>query len=130
MLAFLGDIVAVAGLYADLDHFNAMASKRIKGAKTCIKMVKNSDRVATVLSDILGDVCAIISGSMGASLAYIIIGYSGAVGFTTFLIIALVGAAVSGVTVVAKAIAKKIAIKNSTKIVFGFGKFLSVFKKD
>ena len=130
LIAFLGDIVAVAALSADLDHFNAMASKRVKGARMCIKMVRNRDRVSTVLSDILGDVCAIVSGSVGASLAYIIINQGEHMGFLQVLIIALVGASISGVTVCAKAIAKRLAMKNSTKIIFTFGKFLSLFKKD
>jgi len=128
-IAFLGDIVAVAVAYADLGHFNAMASRKIKGAKSCIKLVKNSDRVSSILSDVLGDVTGIISGALGISLAIIIIADGYMTTFEEALIIALTGATIAAVTVMVKSVAKKIAIRNNAKIVFAVGRMLSVFRK-
>ena len=129
LIAFLGDIVAMAVSYAELPPFTAMASRRIKGAKICIKLINNCDKIASILSDVLGDVCAIISGVVGASMALIIV--SGGI-FTPFeqtLILVTVTATVSAVAVSVKSLAKKIAIHNSTSIVFAVGKFVSLFTK-
>lgn len=127
LIAFMGDIIAVAVAYAELAPFNAMASRKIKGAKTCIKLIKNSDKVSSILSDVLGDVCGIISGVVGASLAFIL--YSEG-NFTTSeqaLILVTVTATIAAIAVSVKSMAKKLAIKNSTKIVFAVGKLISVF---
>ncbi|MCL2755609.1 MAG: hypothetical protein FWE45_00980 [Firmicutes bacterium] len=129
LIAFLGDIVAVAVAYADLGHFNAMASRKIRGAKNCIKLVKNSDKVSSILSDVLGDVTGIISGALGVSLAFIIIVGGDYTTFQEALIIALVTACIAAVTVMVKSIAKKIAIKNNAKIVFAVGRMLSLFTR-
>ena len=129
MIAFLGDIVAVAVAYAELPPFNAMASRRIKGAKTCIKLIKNSDKVSSILSDVLGDVCGIISGVVGASLALVITSEADFTLFQQTLVLVTVTAIIAAAAVSVKSIAKKIAIKNSTKIVFAVGKFFSVFTR-
>ena len=130
LIAFLGDIVAMAMVTADLDHFNAMASRKVRGAKMCVRLVKKGDRVASIFSDVLGDVTAIVSGSVGASLAFVLLEGSSVSSIEKTLIVASVGAAISGVAVLAKAIAKIIGIKNSTKVVFVVGRFLSIFKKE
>jgi CBS domain containing-hemolysin-like protein len=129
LIAFLGDIVAVAVAYAELPPFNAMASKKIKGAKMCIKLIKNSDKVSSILSDVLGDVCAIISGVVGATLAGVISFDKGLSAFQIALVLVTVTAIISAIAVSVKSLAKKIAIKNSTSIVFAVGRFMSVFRK-
>jgi len=129
LIAFLGDIVAVAVAYAEQAPFNAMASRKIKGAKSCIKLIRNSDKVSSILSDVLGDVCGIISGVVGASLALVITSGGEFTAFQQILVIVTVTAVIAAITVSVKSIAKKIAIKNSTKIVFAVGRVLSVFKR-
>ena len=124
-IAFVGDIFAVAGAYAEVENFNAMASRKIRGAKMAIRLVKNSDKVSSILSDILGDVCAIVSGAMGVSLSLIILNGGDYSIFMHALIIALVNASIAAVAITAKSVAKKIAIKNSTKIVLFLGKVLA-----
>jgi len=128
-VAFIGDIFAVAVAYADIGNFNAMASRRKRGAKMSIRLIKNSDKVSSILSDILGDVCGIISGAMGVALALVIIDSGNFATFQQVLIIALVNAVIAMTAITAKSIAKKIAIKNSTKIVLFFGKVLSYGRK-
>jgi len=128
-IAFMGDIVAVAVAYAELPPFNAMASRKIKGAKASIRLIQNSDKVSSILSDVLGDVCGIISGVVGASLSFILTDGVGLTSFQRILIIVTVTATIAAVTVAVKSLAKKIAIKNCTKIVFAVGKFASLFTK-
>jgi cytochrome b subunit of formate dehydrogenase len=131
LIAFTGDIFAVAGAYADISIFNSMAARRIKGARQAIHLVKHSDKVSSILSDVLGDVCAIVSGAAGVYLALMIIGDGDFSLFQKGLIVATVNAAIAALAVTAKSAAKKIAIKNSTAIVLLFGKILAKvgFKK-
>jgi len=129
LIAFSGDIVAVAVAYAELSPFNAMASRKIRGARTCIKLIQSSDKVSSILSDVLGDVCGIVSGAIGAALAYVITDGGDFTSFQRTLIIVTVTATIAAATVAVKSLAKKIAIKNCTKIVFGVGKFLSLFTR-
>ena len=126
-IAFLGDIFAVAGAYAEVSAFNAMAARRVKGASTAIKLVKHSDRVSSILSDILGDVCGIISGAMGLTMSLVIIQNADNTLFMNALIIALINATIAAVTILAKSIAKKIAIKNCNGIVFFLARVLRTF---
>lgn len=127
LIAFFVDIISVAVITAELAPFNAMASRKIKGAKACIKLIKHNEKVSSILSDVIGDVCGIISGVVGASLAFVIT--EGGV-YTTFqqtLVIVTVTAVIAAITVAVKFLAKIIAIKRSTKIVFAVGKLISVF---
>ena len=103
-----------------------MSSKKIKGAKETIKLIKNNAKVSSVCNDIVGDICGIISGGLGAVLA---ISIAKATGFNTTLISVIIAAIISSLTVGGKAIFKSIAIKNSDKIIFSVGKFVSIFKK-
>jgi len=125
-VAFMGDIVAVAVSYAELAPFAAMASRKIRGAKICLKLINNSDKVSSILSDVLGDVCGIISGVVGVSLSLAITAGSGLTDFQTILVAVTVTAVIAAVAVSVKSIAKKIAIKNSTGIVLAVGKFASI----
>ena len=129
-LAFMGDIVAVAVAYAELPPFNAMASRKTKGAKTCIKLIQNSDKVSSILSDVLGDVCGIVSGAIGAALALMITKGMWITDFQKIIIVVTVTATIAALTVAVKSLAKKIAIKNCQGIVFAVGRFLSVFSKN
>lgn len=129
LITGLCDIVAVAVAYAELAPFNAMASRKIKGARVCIKLVQNSDKVSTIFSDVLGDVCSIISGVIGASLSLVI---TSAAYFTLFeqvLVMVTVTAVIAATCVAVKALVKIFAIRNSTKIVFVLGKFFSLFTR-
>lgn len=129
LVAFFGDIIAMAAISGDITHFNSMASRRIKGAKICVKLVKNGDRVASVLSDVLGDVTAIVSGSVGASLAFVILDNTTMHSTLQALTIASVAAVISGIAILAKALAKMIGIKNSTRVIYATGRFLSFFQR-
>ena len=130
LIAFIGDVFAMSVTYADLENFNAMASRKIRGAKTCIRLVKNRDRVASILSDILGDVCATVAGAIGAGLSIIITNGENFSTFQRILVFAAVSAAIASVGVFVKAIAKRIGMKHSTKIVLFLGRCLSLFKRN
>ena len=113
------DMIGVAALTSKKENFHAMASKKIKGAKEAINLLNNSNMVATVCNDVVGDICGIISGSFGALLAITI-----AADTSLSLIISsiIVTAFISGLTVGGKAYGKTRAIKNADKIIFRVAK--------
>ena len=46
-----------------------MASKKIKKAKSAIKLLRNADIVSNICGDVVGDMCGIVSGAAGAAVA-------------------------------------------------------------
>lgn len=60
LVIFMGiffDIIGVAVTVANEDEFHAKATKKAKGAKTSLKLIKNSVKVANVCADVIGDIC-------------------------------------------------------------------------
>ena len=69
LFIFLGiifDIIGVAVTAAVEVPFRAMAAKKVKGAKESIILINNADKVSSIIADILGDICGILSGAAGA----------------------------------------------------------------
>lgn len=126
-LAVFFDIISVAVTVCDVTPFLSMASKKVKGAKISIKLIASADRVASICGDIIGDICAIISGGVGVTIfSYFA---NQAVGFMQLFVPILISSLIAAATVAAKAVAKTFSIKKSQKIVARLGKFLSVFSK-
>lgn len=120
----LFDIIGTAVTAAETPPLNAMAARKVYGAKLAIKLVKNADRVANVCNDVIGDICGVISGS---SAAYIISGLyiNGMDIFNILLALAITGM-VASFTIGGKAMGKTFAIKKSDYIVFRFAIILSL----
>lgn len=65
-IVFIGaffDMIGVAAAAAKEPPFHAMASKRIFGARFAIRIVRNAERVASVCSDVIGDIAGVLSGA-------------------------------------------------------------------
>ena len=107
------DIVAVAVTVANEEELHAKASKKIEGAKTSIKLIRNSAKVANICADVIGDICGVLSGSIAALITIKITEKMG----LTFNLQFILSAIVASLTVGGKAIGKGIAQRNSTKIV-------------
>jgi len=129
LIAFFGDMVSYAGAYADLAVFNSMASRGMKGAKIAVRLVKHNEKVSTILCDILGDVCAVVSGAVGVTLSFCIISHGNFSIWGQACTVAAVSAVISGATIAAKTISKVIARRHSTKIVITFGRLLRIFNR-
>ena len=122
LVIFIGiifDMIGVAALTSKKENFHAMASKKIKGSKEAITLLKNPNMVATVCNDIVGDICGIVSGSFGALLA-IAIAESADISIVVSTII--VTAIISSLTVGGKAIGKTIAISKADHIIYAVAK--------
>lgn len=127
-IAVLTDMIGLAVATSNLETFTAMASRKVKGSKQAIALVKNADRVSSICSDVLGDVCGILSGSAGASiLAKIVIESAG--DFTVVLISSVVSAVIAGLTIFGKAALKRYAIVHADGITLTLAKFLNIFTR-
>lgn len=122
------DIIANAVVSCDIDGFNAMASRKIRGARRAVTFCKHAEKIASIFSDVIGDICGIVSGSAGAVLA----AYFGFAEGSVEGIVAsiLVSAVIGALTVGGKAFGKPVSIKYNSKIAFAFAKFTTFFVKE
>jgi hypothetical protein len=129
VVVFVGiifDLIGIAVTVGNEEDFHAQASKKIKGSKTAIKLIRNSAKVSNFCADVIGDICGVLSGGIGAVIALKLINEYG---FSTNAQI-IIAALISSITVGGKAVTKEIAKKKSTKIIGGICKIISVFEKD
>ena len=127
-LAIITDMVGLAVASANLEHFNAMAARKVKGSKQALALVKNAGKVSSVLNDVIGDVCGILSGAAGASIVAKIAIDNGA-SFMSILIPSLIAAIIAGLTIAGKAVFKNVAIRHSNSITLAFAKFINFFTR-
>lgn len=128
LVMFLGiffDIIGVAVTVANEEEFHAKATKKVKGSKDSIKLIKNAPKVANICADVIGDICGVLSGSISALIS---------IKISTqlelpFNIQFVLSALVSALTVSGKAFGKDIANKHSTDIVHKVGIVLNKFSK-
>ena len=125
-IGILFDIIGTSVLTANEANFHSMASSKVKGSKEGIKLIKNSSNIANFCNDVIGDICGIVSGSMGAMIAIFI---SNNFEFDATLSALLVSSIISSLTVGGKALGKKYATNNSDKIITIVGKIISKFQK-
>jgi len=126
MIGILFDICGTAVLTAEESTFHSMSSKRVKGAKTAVNLIKNNHRIASIFCDIIGDICGIISGGICALISILI---STKYNVSAVLILVLISSITSSLTIGGKAIGKQYAIKKSDIIVHNLSKILEKFKR-
>lgn len=115
------DIVGVAVTVANEEEFHAKATKKVKGSKDSIKLIKNAPKVANICADVIGDICGVLSGAVSALIAAKITNEFGMDFNLQFLLSALV----SALTVGGKALGKEVANNKSTQIVHAVGIILN-----
>ena len=123
-LGIIFDMIGIAVTVADVSTFNSMATKRVRGATLAVKLIRNAPKVSSFCNDVIGDICGIISGSTGISIAIII---SEKFNISLLLITLLITAFVAAFTIGGKALGKSFAMNNSNIILFRFVKVLSIF---
>lgn len=114
----LADIVGVAVTAVNIEPFNAMAAKKLKGAKTAVSLVRNAPRVSNVCNDVIGDICGIVSGATGVSIATQLLRFYPP--FNAVILSLVMSGCIACLTVGGKALGKDLAMKNSTSIIHGF----------
>ena len=106
VIAIITDMIGVAITSCDEKNLRAMAARKIRGAKEAIILQKNGDKVSSIFADILGDVCGILSGAAGASVASALITQNMS-SFTGVAIASLVSAIIAALIIFGKALMKK-----------------------
>lgn len=120
-IGIIFDIIGVAVTVANEHEFHAKASKKIHGAKSSIKLIRNSARVSNICADVIGDICGVLSGAISAIISLKITSFYN----LSFDIQFIISALVASFTVCGKAIGKGIAQSNSTSIVHMVGKIIN-----
>ena len=130
LTGILFDIIGVAVAAQNTSDFAAMASRKIKGAKRAIRLVQQADRVASVCNDVVGDICGIVSGAMGAVIASRLLTDAFTGGrVASILVSCSLSALIAAATVSGKAVGKRYALSHSRNIVYAVARVLSIFDK-
>lgn len=122
------DMLGVAVAAATEEPFLAMSSRKIRGAKEGLMLVKNAEKVSSIFCDIIGDICGILSGAIGGTVVLHILGNSDHYGLTGVLVASIVSACIAAITVFLKSVGKAFAINQSNRLIFTLGKVLNFFK--
>ena len=109
------DIIGVAVTTADEAVFHSMNSRKVRGASLAVRFKKNVDKVSTFCSDVFGDICGVISGAAGATIAIIL---AQDYHMNDLLASLIVTATISSLTIGGKAIGKSLAINKGNIIIF------------
>lgn len=123
------DIIGTATTSCDIQPFLAMASRKVKGAKTAVKLAKKADAVSSVCNDIVGDICGIVSGGCASTIVLAILATELSQDTMRLWLSVLVYTVISTLTISLKAVGKGYAVKNANKIVFATAKTLCLFNK-
>ena len=119
LIGIIFDMIGVAVTTCAEYPFHAMASRKIKGAKTAIKLIKNKDKVSSFCNDVIGDICGIVSGTAGVIIAT-------SIAKDSIICSLLVTATISSLTIGGKALGKKVAVNKSENITRMVSKILSI----
>jgi CBS domain containing-hemolysin-like protein len=126
LVGILFDIIGVAVTSADERPFNAMAARKVPGARQAISLLHNAERVSSICNDVIGDICGVVSGSASATIAAQVLQNFE---FSWPRVVSLVMSAfVAGLTVGGKAVGKTFAINSSTVIVHSVGRVIYFFQ--
>jgi len=130
LFVFIGiifDIIGIAVTTADERPFHSLATRRIRSAVKSIELIRKANKVATFCNDVIGDICGIVSGGIGAVLVTKIISICPKINmlFASLIITGII----SALTVGGKAVGKCFALYKNNEIVFTVGKILCVFER-
>ncbi|MDF2630610.1 MAG: hypothetical protein K0R39_4441 [Symbiobacteriaceae bacterium] len=120
------DILGTSVTAAEVTPLNAMAAKRISGARQAIFLVRNADRVANFANDVVGDVTGAVTGAAGSTVAMqLSVGRD----FTDTLISLAIIGLVAGLTVGGKAAGKTFAIEHATDVLVLVGRAIHAIER-
>ncbi len=123
LIGVIFDVVGMAVTAADETPFHSMASKKIRGARQSIMLLRNAPRVSSFCNDVVGDICSVVSGAAGTAIVFRVFSEHA----QASLIEVIIGAFIAALTVGGKGFAKNIGINNANYIVYKAGRILSIF---
>ena len=121
-LGIVFDMIGVAVTAADPRPFHSMAAHGEKGGREAIRLLNMSNKVSSLCNDVVGDICGIVSGS---TAAVIVAELRRSFSTTTILISIGVTALISGLTIGGKALFKRVAIEESTQVVYRVARIMN-----
>ncbi|NLP00395.1 MAG: Mg2+ and Co2+ transporter CorB [Clostridiaceae bacterium] len=125
LIGVIFDIIGMAVTAADETPFHSMASKKMKGARQSINLLRNAPRVSSFCNDVVGDICSVVSGAAGTAIVYKL--FADSANISLFEVV--LGALIAALTVGGKAFAKNIGINNANYIVYKVGRIVAVFSR-
>lgn len=128
VISIIADIVGTAVTVCDAMPLAAMSSRKVRGARSALKLIHNSEKVASICCDVIGDICGIVTGAAATAIVYMILSSGGSEGARLWISI-LISASVACLTIGGKAFGKKIAHNKSKEIVYFIGRMLSITDK-
>lgn len=123
LVGILADIIGVSVTAASEVPLHAKAAKRVPGAAEGVLLVRNADRVANLMNDVVGDIAGTVSGALGISLVVQLMTYWR--GSSQLMLNMLLTALIAAVTVGGKAYGKRIALVHADDVIFIVGRFLN-----
>ena len=120
-IGIIFDLIGMAVASAVEAPFHAKATKKSKGAKEAVRLVRNAPMVSNICNDVIGDICGIISGSIGALLS---VSISETFNYDIIIVSLLISAIIASLTVGGKALGKKLAINKCTEIIYTTGSII------
>ncbi len=124
VIGVLFDMIGISVTVADINTFNSMASKRVKGATLAVRFIKNAEKLSSFCNDVIGDICGIISGALSSSIS---LALASKLSINLLLITLLITGFVAALTIGGKAFGKSFAINKSNVILYQFSKVVSIF---
>ena len=126
LVGIVFDIIGMAVASADEKPFHSMAARKVPGAKECIRLLRNAERVSSICNDVVGDICGVVSGSASATIAaQVLADFQFAWPDVVSL---LMSSLVAALTVGGKALGKGFAVRSCTEIVYHAGQFIYFFR--
>ena len=125
-ISVLFDIIGMAVTAGNVKPLLENKSRGVRGAEVAVWLVKNADKVSSICTDVIGDICSILSGAAGVAISIIIVSNTPSIG--SFFISILISSLIASINVLAKAIGKTYAIRCADIILLKIGKFLSIIK--
>lgn len=125
-LGIIFDIVGVAVNSADEKVFHSMNARKVKGSKVAVIFKKNADKVSSFCNDVIGDICGIISGAAGTTIA---VNIAKSLNVELLFVNLTVAAIIAALTIGGKAMGKSFAMNKSDIILYEFAKIVSIFYK-
>lgn len=118
----LFDIIGVAAAAAREAGLHAKAARRVMGARQALNLVRHAHTVSSFCNDVVGDICATLSGAIGAAIVFRLAGSAGGSALWASI---LMTATISGLTIGGKAWSKGLAINQANEIIFQVGRLMA-----
>ena len=127
IISIIFDMIGTAMASAEQAPFVAMSSRKVRGAKEVLGLIKNTDKVCSICNDIVGDICGIVSGAATSAIIYnVVIAKNISSSLMEMIFTIFFSAIVACLTIGGKAFGKTIALKRSKDKLLLVGVFLSL----